>query len=135
MMQSELILKKFGRSGFSRFLDKAIRIFIILVYLLTTSGLSTMRVQAQTTDLELVQQNTTITGTLNNFTVTFPVDIPDSVLGAGYFINSRITLSTELPAGATLSVIKDGVPVYNDALPEGVTTIFWFTDLVDMPAS
>jgi hypothetical protein len=48
-MQSELILKKFGRSGFSRFVDKAIRIFIILVYLLTTSGLSTMRVYAQDT--------------------------------------------------------------------------------------
>jgi len=127
-MQSELIVKKFGRSGFSRFLDKAIRIFIIMVYLLTTSGLSTMRVQAQESGLDYVKENTTLTGILTGFTAQFPDVIPQDVVDAGYYINSRMILGDPLPEGTQVTFDRDGT-VYGPFELTG-TGPFWYTEII-----
>jgi hypothetical protein len=88
-----------------------------------------------------VQANTTITGDTEYtdaddyeaFTATFPTTVPAVFDTAGYQIDSRITLSAELPAGSNVLLTRadDGgapVPYYDGPLPAG--TSFWITDLL-----
>jgi uncharacterized protein YqcC (DUF446 family) len=78
--------------------------------------------------LEEVIAGTSITGTLDNFTATFPQTIPQVVLDAEFYINSRITLSEALPTGTIVTIYKDGNKVFEGTLPDSP---FWFTDLVE----
>jgi hypothetical protein len=93
------------------------------VYLLTTSGLSTMRVQAQETGLDYVRANTTIKGILTGFTAQFPDIIPQDVVEASYYINSRMTLGAPLPEGTLVTFERDGT-VYGPFSLSG-TGLFW----------
>ncbi len=84
------------------------------------------------TDLQLalaqVIAQTTITGTLDNLTATFPATIPQVVVDAPYKINSRISLSTALPAGSLVSFDRDGFVVSDISLSG--TGPWWYTQLV-----
>jgi len=79
-------------------------------------------------DLALVQAGTSITGTLANFTATFPSLIPDNVVNEGYYINSQIILSEELPAGSLVTIIRNGFTIVENATLVG--TSFWIIDLM-----
>ncbi len=89
--------------------------------------------------LAYVQANTTITGaTLAELTATFPTTIPPVLVDLPYQINSRMTLSEDLPAGTTVTILAtvDGVgpfPYVTDALIPG--NPFWITELFDPDAT
>jgi len=128
MMRNDQFLKKLGCSGSSRFIDKVIRVFIILVYFLSISGVSIPSVQAQETGLDYVKANTTITGMLTGFTAQFPEVIPEDVVTVGYYINSRITLGKALPEGTQVTFDRDG-NVFGPYTLEG-TGPFWYTVII-----
>ena len=82
--------------------------------------------------LQLVVDETTLTGTLDHLVATFPTAIPAVIDHEDYLINSRMTLSAPLPAGSkvTIEISLDGVtwvPYVTDATLPGTT--FWITDL------
>jgi len=86
--------------------------------------------------LQYVKDDTTLSGTLSNFTTTFPASIPSPIEAQGYKINSRMTLGQALPAGSTVTIslaVNGGTPFayVTDKLIPG--TQFWITDLI--PAS
>ncbi len=84
--------------------------------------------------LTLVQDGTTLSGTLDNLTATFPDTIPQLVVDEPYQINSRMSLSSALPAGSRISIVRDGVPEVSDHELTGVGP-FWYTDLLGLPLS
>ena len=84
--------------------------------------------------LTLIQDQTTLSGTLDDLTATFPDEIPQVVVDEDYSINSRMTLAEPLPAGSTVTItIKvNGVgpiPYVTDALIPGQE--FLITELFD----
>ena len=81
--------------------------------------------------LAWLQANTTITGTLDDLTATFPIAIPQEVVDEPYQINSRMTLAAPLPEGSLITVERDGVEVVSD-YDLGGATEFWFTDLLGL---
>ncbi len=83
--------------------------------------------------LAWLQENTFLTSvsmTIDDLKATFPDSIPPVIVDADYVIDSRITLTQALPAGATVTVYKDGTPVLTDITLSG-TGPFWFTQLFD----
>ena len=81
--------------------------------------------------------NTTLVGSLDELTATFPVAIPATIIEADYTINSRMTLGGEpLPDGSTVTIqIKIGdtwYPYVTDALIPASS--FWITELFDPDA-
>ncbi len=79
-----------------------------------------------------VVANTSITGMLNDLTATFPASIPQAVVDAPYRINSRITLSSPLPAGSKVSIVRDGSLEVVDETLEGAGP-HWYTGLLGLP--
>ena len=75
-----------------------------------------------------VQAATSITGTLDNLVADFNLTIPEVVVGAGFKINSLITLSEPLPTGSKVTITRDGGPYVIDALFTG--TEQWITSLL-----
>ena len=51
-----------------------------------------------------------------------------------YQINSRMSLSSALPAGSKITIVRDGVPEVSDQELTG-TGPFWYTDLLGYPLS
>ncbi|MBN2258407.1 MAG: ExeM/NucH family extracellular endonuclease [Anaerolineaceae bacterium] len=85
--------------------------------------------------LAYAQVNTTITGaTLAEITATFPDVIPPILADLDYHINSRMTLTEALPAGATITITisvngSPETPYVTDVPVPGTT--FWITELFD----
>ena len=87
--------------------------------------------------LTLVQDGTTLTGTLGNLTATFPASIPAVLVDLPYKINSKMTLAEPLPAGSTVSIMitvngAGPFPYVTNAPIPGTT--FWVTELFDPEA-
>jgi parallel beta-helix repeat protein len=96
---------------------------------ITTTTQSVAIPMSEAVALTYVIDNTTLTGTLDNLTATFPPSIPPVIVAEPYKINSRITLAQALPAGTTVTIERNGnIEVYNWVLP-GVGP-FWYTDLI-----
>ena len=84
--------------------------------------------------LALVQDETTLSGTLDDLTATFPDEIPAVLDAEPYKINSRLTLGAVLPAGTTMTIVKDGVTQYSGPAPAGVGP-YWYTELLGIDLS
>ena len=84
--------------------------------------------------LAYVQNNTTLSGTLDDLTATFPTAIPPVVVAEPYLINSRMTLGAVLPAGTMMTIVKDGVTQYSGPAPAGVGP-YWYTELLGIDLS
>lgn len=92
--------------------------------------------------LQYVIDNTVLSsvdGTIDDMTATFPPDIPPVIVNDPYKINSRMTLSGDpIPAGSTvsISITVNGtgpMPYVTDApIP---SSPFWVTDLFDPAAT
>ncbi len=76
-----------------------------------------------------LQDNTTLTGTLDALVATFPAVIPAVIVAEDYVIDSRISFDAALPEGTTISVSRDG-NLYIDDLELTGTGPFWLTDLI-----
>ncbi len=82
-----------------------------------------------------LQENTTLTGTLDALVATFPDEIPAVIVDEDYVIDSRMTLAEALPAGTTVTIYREGVAVPGlTGITLSGTGPFYFTELFDPDA-
>lgn len=101
--------------------------FVSETVLASATGDVVIPAGAEGTDLAQVKDGTTIEGTLQTLTVTFPA-IPESIVSQPYQLDMRLTLEKPLPAGATVAVARD-----EETLTSGVELVgtgpFWFSEV------